>query len=269
VDCDVDAPNLALMFNLQKAKIDSKAVQTTEKSFFKEDNCVSCKACVDDNFCIFGAIRWDEDNEKPILDPLACEGCGACSVLCEYDAYGIKPIESGYIYYTKTEEGFPLVYGETIIGASTSGKTVSETKEFANKYGEGAELMLIDGPPGIGCPVLATLTDVDFAIVVVEPFAAAFHDASRIIEVIQGFKKPFGIIVNRADAWKEGYDMLTDFMSENGFTHLGDIPIDMDIPKSVVHMQSIVKFAPDGTATNALKEIVGRLTSTIDAMEDK
>ncbi|MHA1682241.1 MAG: P-loop NTPase [Promethearchaeota archaeon] len=256
VDCDVDAPNLALMFTLQEEKLDIIPVQTTEKARFKEDKCTGCRSCVDESFCVFNAIRWNEETSRPILDELACEGCGACAVLCEFGAFDISPIDSGYVYHSTTTDGFPIVYGETIIGASSSGKTVTETKEHAkNIVGDNATLMIVDGPPGIGCPVLATLTDLNYVVVVMEPFPAAFHDASRIIEVILNFNIPFGIVINKYDAWKEGYDMIVEFIKEKGYMHLGDVPMDMNVPKSVVNMQSIIRFSPESPASVALKKI--------------
>ncbi|MHA1794177.1 MAG: P-loop NTPase [Promethearchaeota archaeon] len=259
VDCDVDAPNLSLLFGLKKNKMDVKPVYTTEKASFIEEKCVSCKKCVDEVYCTYDAISWDDEKNLPILDTLACEGCGACSVLCPSGAYDIGPIESGYIYSAITENGFPLVYGETIIGASTSGKTVTETRDFAlDHFGE-AEYMIIDGPPGIGCPVLAALTGTNFAIVVMEPFPAAFHDASRVIEVINNFGIPFGIVINRSDVWDDGYKKIKKFIEENNYIFLGDIPIDMNVPKSVVNMVSIIKYAPESPAAKALEKIYGNL----------
>ena len=268
LDCDVDAPNLALLFEPEDTKEDKTifTVKTTEKSSFNEDECTQCRACVDDNYCYVNAISWDEENDFPVLDYLSCEGCGACSVLCEFGAYSIAPIDSGEICKTRTKNGFDLVHGETIIGASTSGKLVAEVKQYATDLAkeDGITLIVIDGPPGIGCPVLATLTGLDFVIVVMEPFPAAFHDASRVIEVINNFGIPFGIVINRSDAWEEGHQQIMSFIEENGYTFLGDIPIDMEVPKSVVNMQSIITYAPDSKASNSLDGIYKSLKKIIE-----
>lgn len=264
VDCDVDAPNLALLFPIKKEEMDTKIVKTTEKAFWIEENCIQCKECIDEKFCLFNALRWDDEKEYPVLDGIACEGCGSCSVLCEHGAFGIEPIDSGTIYSMVTKDGFPLIYGETIIGASTSGKMVSETKEFAMNYLENADALVIDGPPGIGCPVLATLTGLDYVVVVMEPFPTSFHDASRVIEVINGFNIPFGIVINRCDAWEGGYRDILAFIEEKGYTYLGDIPIDMKVPESVTRMLSIIKYAPDSPASLALEEIHENLKEVLN-----
>ncbi|MFX0100085.1 MAG: P-loop NTPase [Candidatus Hodarchaeota archaeon] len=264
VDCDVDAPNLALLFTVDKNEMDTKTVRTTEKAYWIEERCTHCKECIDEKFCLFNALKWNAEKKIPVLDVIACEGCGACSVLCNHDAFGIRPIDSGTMYSTVTGDDFPLIYGETIIGASTSGKMVSETKEFALHYLEGADHVVIDGPPGIGCPVLATLTGLDFVIVVMEPFPTSFHDASRVIEVINGFNIPFGIVINRCDAWDDGYKDIKKFIKENNYTYLGDIPIDMKVPESVTRMLSIIKHAPDSPASIALKKIHENLEKVLN-----
>ncbi|MBD3186230.1 P-loop NTPase [Candidatus Bathyarchaeota archaeon] len=259
VDCDVDAPNLSLLFNMEGETMNKKPVQTTEKASFNEEKCIGCMECVEGQFCIFNAIRWNVDDSIPILDTLACEGCGSCAVLCKQGAFDIGPIDSGTIYHDTTEMGFPLVFGETIIGASTSGKTVAETKTFAEENAPQADFMIIDGPPGIGCPVLATLTGLQFAIVVMEPFPAAFHDASRVINVIEGYNLPFGIVINRCDAWEKGFKDIQTFIKERGYTLLGNIPIDMNVPRSVASMQTIMKYSPGSPAAVALEKIFGNL----------
>ncbi|MHA1699028.1 MAG: P-loop NTPase [Promethearchaeota archaeon] len=260
VDLDVDAPNLALFFEFEAENFTTVPVETTEKAYFIEENCIHCRSCIDDEFCVYKAIRWDQEKDIPILDRLACEGCGSCEVLCESKAFGIKPIESGYIYTGLTKEGFKLVYGETIIGATTSGKTVVETKDLAKKNAkDGESLMLADGPPGIGCPVIAMLSGLNYVIVVVEPFPAAIHDANRVIQVIENFEIPFGIVVNKFDVWKEGYDMIVRYIAENHYTHVGNVPIDMNVPKSVMNMQSIIKFAPQSPAARSIEKIYEKL----------
>nr|MDO8117901.1 P-loop NTPase [Candidatus Sigynarchaeota archaeon] len=268
VDCDVDAPNLALMFT-QEGKAKTIPVHTTEKAFTIDDKCTSCKSCITDTYCIYSAIKWNEDTRHPEINTIACEGCGACAVLCEQNAYGIHAIESGQIKVIEASEGMPLVYGETIIGASTSGKMVAETKQIATNKAENEkrEIMMIDGPPGIGCPVLATLTGLDYCIVVVEPFPAALHDAKRVIEIITNFSIPFGIVINRTDAWDTGRNTIIEFMEKNGYTLLGEIPIDMKVPESVVHMKNIITYAPDSPSALAIYKVFSVLNERVEHLQ--
>ncbi len=255
VDCDVDAPNLALMFAMQSQGSEDLAVKATEKARLIGENCTHCKSCIDDAYCKFDALSWDAERSQPVIDPFACEGCGSCHTLCEAGAFAIDQVESGHIYTSRTTEGFPLVYGETVIGASTSGKLVRSVKEHAMSIADGAQFAIIDGPPGIGCPVIATISDIDYVVVMMEPFPTAFHDASRMIEVINRFKLPFGIVVNRCNAWPDGKKVIMDFIKTNDYTHLGDIPIDLDIPRSVVNMQSIIAYSPDCLASRSMRAV--------------
>lgn len=263
IDCDVDAPNLALMFSLQARATEDVVVKATEKALFEQDKCIHCKSCIDNRYCTFNALTWNDDAQQPVIDPFSCEGCGSCHVLCMAGAFGMYQVESGHVYTARTSEGFPLVYGETIIGASTSGKLVRSVKEHAFEHADGACIAIIDGPPGIGCPVIATISDVDYVIVVMEPFPTAFHDASRVIQVIEQFKVPFGIVVNRCDAWVEGQRDIMAFIERNDFTYLGGIPLDLDIPRSVVNMQSIIAYSPDGVASRSMRVIYRNLLAEI------
>lgn len=269
VDCDVDAPNLALLFTRDEPGDERhQPSYTTEKSQFDVAKCTACKACVDERFCVYGALKWDADTSLPVLDVMACEGCGACAVLCDQGAYSMHAIQSGAIHATRVQEGFPLVFGETVIGASSSGKLVAETKELAGKIAAASDatLVLVDGPPGIGCPVLATVTGMDLVVVVTEPFPAALHDASRAIEVLERFGIPLAIIINRADAWDEGREKIMEFIDEHGYDHLGDIPIDMAVPKSVSSMKSVVVFEPASPASVTLASIHRRLAGRLAAI---
>jgi len=266
VDCDVDAPNLALLFSMKEQQTEDIIVRATEKARLLPDQCTGCKACIDEKYCTFGALSWDISSQRPLIDPFSCEGCGACSVLCRNEAFMIDQVESGHIFYSRTTEGFPLVFGETIIGASTSGKLVRDVKEFAVTNAHDSRFMIIDGPPGIGCPVIATISDVDYVVVMMEPFPTAFHDASRLIEVINRFNLPFGIVINRCDAWSEGRKNILDFIKANDYTHLGDIPIDLSIPRSIVNMQSIIAYSPDCVASRSIRTIYQNLMEEIDLL---
>nr|MDO8116021.1 ATP-binding protein [Candidatus Sigynarchaeota archaeon] len=267
VDCDVDAPNLALMFAMQSQGMEDLAVKATEKARLITEKCTRCKSCIDDAYCTFDALSWDSERQQPVIDPFACEGCGACNTLCKAGAFAIDQVESGHIYTSRTMEGFPLVYGETIIGASTSGKLVRSVKELAVQKADGVNIAIIDGPPGIGCPVIATISDVDYVVVMMEPFPTAFHDASRMIEVIKRFKLPFGIVVNRCDAWADGKKTIMDFIKANDYTHLGNIPLDLNMPRSVVNMQSIIAYSPDCVASRSMRVIYRNLMAELGMEE--
>ncbi len=262
LDCDVDAPNLSLILPaMAEDTIKSQDIYVTLKATFLEQKCVNCKKCIDEHFCEFHALGWDDDNQVPVVDYLACEGCGACKFLCPEHAFEINSVKSGVIVSYISEMGSPLVYGKTILGSSTSGKLVSDTKEFVKNLKEFEEtnLTLIDGPPGIGCPVIATVSGLDYVITVTEPTPSGLHDLIRAIEVVQQFKIPFGIIINKSDLKSPFQDKFKDYIDNTGFDILGKIPFDLSIPKAMSFAEPVVDFAPDSKASLSIKMIYQNL----------
>jgi len=262
LDCDVDAPNLALILPPKtKENIVSYDTFTTKKATFLEEKCVNCKQCYDDHFCEFSALNWDESNNIPIIDYLACEGCGACKVLCPEDAFEINPVKSGEIITYEADIGFPLIYGKTKLGSTTSGLLVSEVKEHAKnlkKYND-SNLILIDGPPGIGCPVIATVSGLDYIVAITEPTPSGLHDLKRAIELVIQFNIPFGIVINKADLKSAYQNQLNAYINEAGFEILGRINFDLSIPKAMSYAEPVVDYAPESESSRAIKEIYNKL----------
>lgn len=266
VDCDVDAPNLSLILPaMAEDAIKSQDIYATLKATFLEQKCVNCKKCIDEHFCEFHALGWDDDNQVPVVDYLACEGCGACKFLCPEHAFETNHVKSGIIVSYISEMGSPLVYGKTILGSSTSGKLVSDAKEFVKnlKEFEESNLTLIDGPPGIGCPVIATVSGLDYVITITEPTPSGLHDLIRAIEVVQQFKIPFGIIINKSDLKSPFQDKFKDYIDNTGFDILGKIPFDLSIPKAMSFAQPVVDFASDSKASLSIKEIYKNLKGVL------
>ncbi|MHA1339330.1 MAG: P-loop NTPase [Promethearchaeota archaeon] len=256
-DADVDAPNLAILFQARGDPIESFYVQTAEKAEFIEDKCIHCKNCIDDEFCHFNALSWDEEKLQPIVDTITCEGCKACHYLCSEHAFIIKPVNSGSISHLKSEYGFSVITGETILGAQTSGKLVTEMKQYSDKIARQNDIdfVLIDGPPGIGCPVIAAVSETQYAIVIIEPTTAALHDAQRMMHIIQNFNIPFGVIINKADMWVESCVEIENFLKENNIELLGKLYLDKDWPFAIANGIPIVKYRPNNQSAKLLKEI--------------
>lgn len=263
-DCDVDAPNLGLLFKSGEI-LKQATVQTTEKSTFLPDKCIHCKKCITEKFCNFHALEWDDTNNIPIVDDIACEGCGACMELCSEHAFEINAIDSGEISHERTKYGFDLVWGETVLGAQTSGKLVTEIKKIVSSTMESNHLdvAVIDGPPGVGCPVIATVTDLDYVIVIVEPTSTALHDADRAIQMLRQLQRKHGIIINKADMWKKGYDEIIDYAKEHDIEILGEIPIDMMIPIAIVNGLPVHVFDSNCPAAKSLQKIATTLSQKI------
>lgn len=242
-------------------EIKSEDTYTTLKASFIEEKCVNCKQCIEEHFCEFNALKWDENYNIPIVDYLACEGCGACKVLCPEHAFEINAVKSGEIISYKTNIGLPLVYGKTRLGSTTSGKLVSESKEFAKQLEsyDACNLILIDGPPGIGCPVIATVSGLDYIITITEPTPSGLHDLIRAIEVVQQFNIPFGIVINKSDLESPFQEEFKKYINETEYHILGKIPFDLSIPKAMSFAEAVVDYSPDSKASLAIKEIYNKL----------
>ena len=266
VDCDVDAPNLAILFPpLNGENIQTNEISGTLKSTLLEDKCIQCESCVKDHYCEFDAISWDDEKSIPVIDYLACEGCGACKVLCPEHAFRIDPVKSGEIISYMSKFQLPLTYGKTVLGSTTSGKLVSDVKEFIKNVENYSELdiVLIDGPPGIGCPVIATVSGLDYIITITEPTPSGLHDLQRVIEVIESFHIPFGIVINKADLESPFQSKFEKFISDTQYDVLGRINYSEDIPIAMSHAQPVVIESPDSEASLAIIEIYDKLKEKI------
>ena len=266
MDCDVDAPNLAILFPpLNGNDIETNEISGTLKSTLIEDKCIQCESCVNDKYCEFDAISWKDELSMPKIDYLACEGCGACKVLCPEHAFSIDPVKSGEIISYMSRFQLPLTYGKTVLGSTTSGKLVSDVKESIKKienYSE-LDLILIDGPPGIGCPVIATVSGLDYVIAITEPTPSGLHDLQRVIEVIESFQIPFGIVINKADLKSPFQSKFENFISETKYDVLGRINYSEDIPIAMSHAQPVIVENPNSEASIALVQIFKNLKEQI------
>jgi len=153
--------------------------------------------------------------------------------------------------------GSPLIYGKTRLGSTTSGKLVSDAKEYARQSDEYSKsnFILIDGPPGIGCPVIATVSGMDYIIAITEPTPSGLHDLIRAIEVIQQFEIPFGIVINKADLKSPFQEEFKSFINETNYIILGRIPFDLSIPRAMSYAEPVVDHDPESKASKAIKEI--------------
>ncbi|MCK4883358.1 MAG: ATP-binding protein, partial [Candidatus Diapherotrites archaeon] len=201
-DCDVDASNLALVFGISEDNFEEwDLLSTNQKAEFDLEKCNSCRQCVET--CYFNAISWIKN--KPKLKEFGCEGCTACEIVCPVNAIKLVDIFNAKIGYSKTKYGFRVVSAQLTMGESGSGKVVSEVKKKAgflagnNENSTATEIMLVDSAAGIGCPVIASVAGSDFIVIVTEPTASGFSDMKRALEVVNHFRIPCGIIINKFD----------------------------------------------------------------------
>jgi len=199
VDCDADAPNLAIWLGEtphQRAGggwDKTIPVVASARPEIDYQKCNSCGLCAKN--CRFSAIKMVKG--KPKLNPFLCEGCGACEVICSQGAIKLKPVQNGEIKIKKTKYNFPLVSGQLYPGETGSGKVVAEIKKEAEKFEH--NLMIIDSAPGTGCPVIASLQGANFAVLITEPTPSGFTDLKRVLEVVNHFNLPWKMVINKWD----------------------------------------------------------------------
>jgi MinD superfamily P-loop ATPase len=234
VDCDVDAANLHIL--LKPDIRERHEFSGGKTAFIDKSICVECGLCRD--ICRFKAIQSDYQ-----VDEIDCEGCGLCANACPEQAVSMKENISGEWFVSDTEFG-PLVHAKLGIAEENSGKLVAAIRDAArniavkNKY----EYIIIDGPPGIGCPTMSTLSGVDLALIVTEPSVSGIHDLQRVLEVTTQFNIPAKIIVNRYDINRENTDAIIDFGRAQNSEVLELIPYSPEVTRSVVNCVPLVEY---------------------------
>lgn len=241
VDCDADAPNLAIWLNEMNGWDKTIKVIASARPEIDYTECNGCGLCAEK--CRFGAIKME--NGSPIINPFLCEGCGVCELVCPKKAIKLKPIQNGEIKIKKTKYGFPLISGNLFPGETGSGKVVTEIKKEAEKFNY--DLMLIDSAPGTGCPVTASLRDANFAILITEPTVSGISDLKRVLEVVEYFKIPYRIVINKWDINKK---MSQRIEKGGGKKLLGKISYDKRVFKAISRLTPIME-----TSLKAKEEI--------------
>jgi MinD superfamily P-loop ATPase len=259
-DTDVDAPNLHLVLGAELR--DTQDVAASEKAFIDYEQCSSCMTCVDT--CRFSSIVA---STEPIIIPYSCEGCGACVLSCPEEAIEIRRIVNGRINIFEANN-LPVVAGELSIGASSSGRLVDLVKRRARQEAEasGTEIILTDGPPGIGCPVIAALKGADYALLVTEPSTAALSGLQRVMEVTRHFRTPIGVVLNKADIHAEARMAIHSFIEKNNFVIHSEIPYDNSVPMAIANAQPVVQAYPDSPSSLLLKKLADAVPKLINSM---
>lgn len=244
VDADVDAPNLAIWLNeLDEKNIQfSQNISTSLKAVIDKNKCNGCGECV--GKCVFQAIQIKHG--KAEINPFLCEGCGVCRIVCPRQAVELKPVQNGQIKLIRTKYGFSLLTGQLLPGETGSGKVVSQIKEKAEDN-QLAEMMIIDSSPGTGCPVIAAFQDADLAVLISEPTPSGLSDLKRILELMNHFKIPFRIVINK---WDINRSLSRQMEKEFKDNLLGKISYDQKIFQAIANLQPILK-----TNLKAKKEI--------------
>jgi len=245
-DCDIDAPNLHLVtgWNSQVKKTDYYGLPKAEINLELCNNCGQCR-----QNCRFDAIKSDPDYK---VDPFACEGCGVCEYVCPVGAITLKPAVAGELMlYSDEEKVFSTA--QLKMGSGTSGMLVSEVKKQMRSSAGKVELAIIDGSPGIGCPVIASLSGVDMVLIVAEPSISGISDMEHIINTAAKFGTKTAVCINKYDTNIENTEKIEEYCKKQRLSYIGKIPFDSNAVKAINNGQTIVDI--DCTSGSAVKEV--------------
>lgn len=245
-DCDVDAPNLHLITeqSSQPRKTDYYGLPKAE---INPELCIECDRCRQN--CRFDSISVDK---KYKVDPFACEGCGVCKAVCPVEAISLKPAVAGELMLY-ANEGEVFSTAQLKMGSGTSGMLVTEVKKQMKSEIVNANLAIIDGSPGIGCPVIASLSGVDMVLIVAEPSISGISDLERIIKTAAKFGTMTVICINKFDTNVENTKKIEALCKKQRLTFMGRIPFDSNAVKAINNGRTIVDIdCASGAAVKAV-----------------
>ncbi|MBN2278982.1 MAG: ATP-binding protein [Candidatus Marinimicrobia bacterium] len=243
-DCDVDAADMHLL--LEPDFAESEDFYSGKMAFIDKNQCTNCGSCA--AICRFDAII--EDGNVHRIIELNCEGCGYCYHVCPVDAISMIDNLVGKWYKSKIKTGSFMVHAKLGIGAENSGKLVAKVKQEAKALAEqlGKELVLVDGSPGIGCPVISSLSGANLVVLVAEPSISGIHDLKRVIQLIQKFQIPSCCIINKADINEKNTLELMEFLNRNSVKHIGNIDYNENFTKAMTEGKTIMEYSDKGLA---------------------
>ena len=246
-DCDVDAADMHLL--LEPDFKDSEDFYSGELAYISQNECIQCGKCFD--VCRFDGI--DVNNGRYIVNDLNCEGCGYCARVCPTEAITNKPLNVGKWYMSNIKTGSIMVHAKLGIGADNSGKLVAKVKNEAKEIAEDEfkDYVIVDGSPGVGCPVVSSLSGAKFVVLVTEPSVSGIHDLKRVYELVKKFNIKTGCIINKSDINKEITSEIEKYLQSEDIIHISNLPYDEDFTKAMTNGQTIVEYS-----NGLLKELV-------------
>ena len=236
-DCDVDAADMHILLQPENAK--SEDFYSGELAVIDQDICTQCGKCFD--VCRFDAINVT--NGVHIVDELSCEGCGYCARVCPVEAITNVPLNVGKWHIANTRFNQPFIHAKLGIGADNSGKLVAQVKNIAKEIAEEYDkpYVLVDGSPGVGCPVVSSLSGAHFVVLVTEPSVSGLHDLKRVYELVKKFHIKAGCIINKADINKNVANEILEFLKEEEIIHLADLPYDETFTSAMTECKTIIE----------------------------
>jgi MinD superfamily P-loop ATPase len=253
-DADVDAANLELV--LHPRLQEQQDFKGGKVAVIDQDSCNSCGDC--QAVCRFDAINYADGSY--VIDPIACDGCAACVYQCPSESITLHEQIAGKFYFSESSYG-PLYHANLFPGQENSGKLVTLVKQRARLQAldENRELVIVDGPPGIGCPVISAVSGASLALIVAEPTVAGVHDMRRALQTVQHFGVRAMVCINKADIYPTGADEIETFCRENGIETVGRIPFDLTLASAMVAGEAVTAFQPDAASSVAIAGVWKRI----------
>ena len=252
-DCDVDAADLHLL--LSPSERQKSEFWSGQVAYIDEDECTDCGLCQE--LCRFNAIKDFR------VDPVSCEGCGFCSHICPVEAITMRENMSGYWFVSDTKYG-PLVHARLGIAQENSGKLVAVVRQRAKQIAEEHNLdyIISDGPPGIGCPVISSLSGASLALLVTEPSLSGMHDLERVLGVCGHFGVPALVCINKYDLNEENTRKIESQCISQRVEIAGRVPFDNIVTKSIVQGVPVVEYS-SGTVTREIEKMWHTLSAVL------
>ena len=256
-DCDVDAPDLHMLMHPEIIK--TQEFKGSKVAVIDETKCVKCGLCKEK--CVFDAITRNLN-----VDVIACEGCKVCAVVCPINAITLAERVSGEAYISKTKYGF-MSHALLHPGESNSGKLVTLVRQNAKILAEKEKcnLIIIDGSPGIGCPVIASITGVDAALVVTEPTLSGIHDLERVLQLLDHFNVAPFVCINMYDVNTSNTNKILSFCKENRIEVVGIIPFSPEVTEAMVNGKTIVEYSPISGVSDEIKNMWNKMSEFLGA----
>lgn len=237
-DCDVDAADMHLLMH---PDFDYKEeFYSGELAVIQQEDCIQCGKCKE--VCRFDAINIID--QKYIVNPLSCEGCGYCSRVCPADTILNINLNVGNWYISNIKTGSKMVHAKLAIGADNSGKLVAQVKNKAKELAKelNKKYIIVDGSPGVGCPVVSSLSGASYVVLVTEPTVSGLHDLKRVYELVKKFNLKAGCIINKYDLNKNVFKEIEKFLSIENIDNLAKLPYDKIFTEAMTEGVTVVEY---------------------------
>jgi MinD superfamily P-loop ATPase len=258
-DADVDAANLELV--LDPVKLEEHVFMGGQVAIIDPELCELCGRCYE--VCRFDAVLPGDDTYW--IDALACEGCASCFYQCPQDAIAVEEQQAGLWFRSDTRFG-PLFHAHLFAAQENSGQLVTIVKQQGRLLAldEGRELFIVDGPPGIGCPVISANAGADLALLVTEPTVSGVHDLERILATVNHFRVPALVVLNKADVNPVHTARIADYCLEQGIELVAKLPYDTVVTQAMVQGQPVTLYQSDGPMAAALGQLWARVRAYLN-----